>query len=62
MAKGRRTEVDYFTGYIAALGRKLWVAAGYAALPAIVSDVESGRLPQDPSNVAALDELAVQSA
>jgi len=63
MAKGRRTEVDYFNGYIAALGRKLGVAARYnAAMPAIVRDVESGRLPQDPSNMAALEELAARSA
>ncbi|MDE2004958.1 MAG: 2-dehydropantoate 2-reductase [Rhodospirillales bacterium] len=52
MAKGRRTEIDFMNGFIAAKGQEAGVAAPtHARLTEVVRRVERGELRPDPSNV-----------
>jgi 2-dehydropantoate 2-reductase len=53
--KGRRTEIDYINGLVAAKGSEAGVPAPtHAALTAVVKRVERGEIPPSPDNVAAL--------
>jgi 2-dehydropantoate 2-reductase len=55
IAKGRRTEIDYMNGYIAAKGEAAGISAPtHAALTRIVREVEAGRLEARPENLFAL--------
>ncbi|MEP7206743.1 MAG: 2-dehydropantoate 2-reductase [Casimicrobiaceae bacterium] len=57
IAKGRRTEVDYFNGYIVARARGTGVSAdSHAAITALVHAIERG---EARPNVANLDALAI---
>ncbi len=52
IAKGRRTEIDFMNGYIAAKGEAAGVAAPtHAALTRIVQQVERGQLQAKPENL-----------
>lgn len=55
VAKGRRTEVDFTNGLIAAKGRELGVAAPtHAALTALMRRIDRGELKPDAKNVEGL--------
>jgi 2-dehydropantoate 2-reductase len=52
MAKGRRTEIEFMNGYIAAKGAEAGVPAPtHARLTEVVKQVERGDLPASPANV-----------
>ncbi|MCW3475628.1 ketopantoate reductase family protein [Limobrevibacterium gyesilva] len=56
MLKGRRTEIDFMNGFIAAKGTEIGRPAGaHAALTAMVKRVERGEVPAQPENVTGLD-------
>ncbi len=53
--KGRRTEIGFINGLIAAKGEEIDVPApAHAALTAVVMGVERGDMAPDPANVAAI--------
>jgi 2-dehydropantoate 2-reductase len=55
MAKGRRTEIDFINGVIAAKGAEVGVpAAAHVKLIAAVKEVEHGRMPAAPENLYAI--------
>ena len=55
LAKGRRTEIDYVCGYVAAKGESVGVPAPtQAALYAIVKRVERGEIERGMDNIASL--------
>ena len=55
MLKGRRTEIDFMNGFIAAKGAEIGRAApSHLALTAAVKRVERGEIPAGPENVRAL--------
>ena len=55
IAKGRRTEVDFMNGYVAARGAEIGIGAPtHAAVAALVRRIESGELAPDPSLLAGL--------
>jgi 2-dehydropantoate 2-reductase len=57
LAKGRRTEIDYVCGYVAAKGESVGVPAPtQAALYAIVKRIERGEIPQAMDNITSLLE------
>ena len=52
MAKGRRTEIEYMNGLIAAKGRSVGFAAPtHEGLTEVVKKVERGELPPKPDNL-----------
>lgn len=52
MAKGRRTEIDYMNGFVAAKAKEVGLSAPTnEALVAIVKQVERGELPARPENL-----------
>ena len=52
MAKGRRTEIEFMNGFIAAKGAEAGVPAPtHARLTEVVKQVERGELPPSPANV-----------
>ena len=54
MAKGRRTEIEFINGYIAAKGAEAGVPAPtHAMLTEVVKRVERGEIAPDPANVLA---------
>jgi len=53
--KGRRTEIDYVCGYVAAKGEQIGVPAPtQRALYDIVKRVERRQIDRSPDNIAAL--------
>lgn len=53
--KGRRTEIDFLNGLVAAKGDEVGVAAPtHAAITALVKRVERGELEPSPENIAAI--------
>ena len=53
--KGRRTEIDYINGFIAAKGNEIGrPAPTHAALTAVVKRVEHGEIPPRPENLAGI--------
>ena len=57
MLKGRRTEIDFMNGFIAAKGGEIGrTVAGHLALTETVKRVERGEMPARPENVSALEE------
>jgi 2-dehydropantoate 2-reductase len=55
MLKGRRTEIDFMNGFIAAKGAEIGrPASAHAALTEAVRKVERGEVPARPENVIAL--------
>lgn len=55
MIKGRRTEIEFMNGFIAAKGAEISVPAPtHAALTDVVKRVERGEIPPRPENVTAL--------
>jgi 2-dehydropantoate 2-reductase len=59
IAKGRRTEIDYLNGYVAARGREVEVPTPVnEAIVAVFKEVESGLRAPDPANVDRVWELA----
>jgi 2-dehydropantoate 2-reductase len=55
LAKGRRTEIDYVCGYVAAKGAKIGVPAPtQSALLALVKRVERGEIERSMDNIAPL--------
>lgn len=55
MLKGRRTEIDYINGLIAAKGEEVGIPAPtHAALTRIVKQVELGEIEADPGNIEKL--------
>jgi 2-dehydropantoate 2-reductase len=55
MLKGRRTEIDYINGVIAAKGQEVGVPAPtHAKLVEIVKQVEHGKIPARPENLYAI--------
>jgi 2-dehydropantoate 2-reductase len=55
MLKGRRTEIDFMNGFIAAQGASIGLAApAHVALTEVVKRVERGEIPARPENVASL--------
>ena len=55
MLKGRRTEIDFMNGFIAAKGAEVGLVAGaHAALTEVVKRVERGEIPARPENVTAI--------
>jgi 2-dehydropantoate 2-reductase len=56
MAKGRKTEIDFINGFIAAEGAKAGIAApANAALAAVVKRVERGEIPARPENIIGIN-------
>jgi len=52
MTKGRRTEIEFMNGYIAAKGAEAGVPAPtHARLTEVVKRVERGELAPSPANV-----------
>jgi 2-dehydropantoate 2-reductase len=57
MLKGRRTEIDFMNGFIAAKGAEIGrTVAGHLALTETVKRVERGEVPARPENVSVLEE------
>ena len=57
MQKGRRTEINFMNGFIAAKGAEIGrTVAGHLALTETVKRVERGEVPARPENVSALEE------
>lgn len=55
LLRGRRSEVDYFNGFIADRGEEVGVAApAHAAAARIIRNIEAGRARPDPANLAEL--------
>ncbi len=55
MLKGRRTEIDFMNGFIAAKGAEIGrPAAAHVALTETVKRVERGEVPARPENVSAI--------
>ena len=55
MIKGRRTEIDYIKGLIAAKGAEVGMRAPtHAALTRIVKQVELGEIEANPRNIETL--------
>ena len=55
MLKGRRTEIDYINGVIAAKGQEVGVSApAHVKLVAAVKQVELGKIPARPDNLYAI--------
>jgi 2-dehydropantoate 2-reductase len=55
IVKGRRTEIDFINGLVAAKGEEVGVPAPtHAALTALVKRVERGELEPSPDNIANL--------
>ena len=55
IVKGRRTEIDYINGLVAAKGEEVGIPAPtHAALTAVVKRVERGEIEPSPDNVAHL--------
>ncbi len=53
IAKGRRTEVDFMNGYIAARAAEVGIAApAHAKMAALVRQLERGEIVQTPDNLA----------
>ncbi|WP_149537737.1 ketopantoate reductase family protein [Siccirubricoccus phaeus] len=56
MAKGRKTEIDFINGFIAAEGKKAGLPApANAALTEIVKRVELGEVPARPENIIGIN-------
>ena len=56
MLKGRKTEIDYINGFVAAEGLKAGLAApANAALTAVVKRVERGEIPARPENIIGIN-------
>jgi 2-dehydropantoate 2-reductase len=52
MVKGRRTEIEYINGFIAAKGEEVGIPApGHAALTALVKRIERGELQPGPEHI-----------
>lgn len=61
--RGRRTEVDYFSGLVAAKARAHGLAAPWCeAVTSLVHEVEQGRRRPDASNLAELARRALSAA
>lgn len=59
IAKGRRTEIDYLNGYVAARGREVGVPTPVNdAIVTVFKEVESGVLAPDPANVDRVWDLS----
>ena len=57
--RGRRTEVRYLNGYVAARGRELGVPTPVnSGLLTLVEEIDRRRLDKDPANLDRLRELA----
>jgi 2-dehydropantoate 2-reductase len=55
MLKGRRTEIDFINGVIAAKGREVGVSAQtHVKLIEAVKQVEHGKIPAKPENLYAI--------
>jgi 2-dehydropantoate 2-reductase len=55
MQKGRRTEIDFINGLIAAKGQEVGVPApSHVKLVAAVKQVEHGKIPAKPENLYAI--------
>ena len=55
IVKGRRTEIEYLNGLVAAKGEEVGVPAPtHAALTELVKRVERGDLAPDPANIEGL--------
>lgn len=55
LAKGRRTEIEFMNGYVAATGVEIGIPAPtHAAITAIVKRIERGELKPDPQLLSAL--------
>ena len=53
--KGRRTEIGFINGLVAAKGEEIGVPApAHAALTEVVRGVERGDMAPDPANVASI--------
>jgi 2-dehydropantoate 2-reductase len=60
--RGRRTEVDYFSGLVAAKGRAHGIATPWcAAVTTLVHDIEQGRRHPATSNLAELERRALSA-
>ena len=56
LAKGRRTEVEFMNGYVAARGVEVGISApAHAKVAELVRKVESGELAASPANLALID-------
>jgi 2-dehydropantoate 2-reductase len=56
LAKGRRTEVEFMNGYVAARGVEVGIPApAHAKVAELVRKVESGELAASPANLALID-------
>jgi 2-dehydropantoate 2-reductase len=61
--RGRRTEVDYFSGLVAEKGRAHGIAAPWCeAVTSLVHEVERGRKRPDASNLDELERRALSAA
>jgi len=61
--RGRRTEVDYFSGLVAEKGRAHGIAAPWCeAVTSLVHEVERGRRRPDASNLDELERRALSAA
>ena len=59
IAKGRRTEIDYLNGYVAARGREVGMPTPVNdAIVTVFKEVESGARPPDPANVDRVWDLS----
>jgi len=55
LRKGRRTEIDFMNGFVAARGRECGIdAPTHEAITALVKQVERGEIKPDPAHLAAL--------
>jgi 2-dehydropantoate 2-reductase len=62
LTKGRRTEVDYFNGYVAAQGAKTGIATpAHAAFAALIRRMERGEDRPALHHLAQLSPLAAVS-
>jgi 2-dehydropantoate 2-reductase len=62
IAKGRRTEIDYLNGYVAARGREVGVPTPVNdAIVTVLKEVESGVRAPDPANVDRVWDLSRES-
>jgi len=60
--RGRRTEVDYFSGLVAAKGRAHGIATPWCdAATALVHEIEQGRRRPAPSNLGELERRALSA-
>ena len=57
MQKGRRTEIDFINGFIAAKGAEIGrPVAAHLALTETVKRVERGEIPARPENISTLEQ------